>query len=71
MKSMASVVKGYKNIRPDAIVALSNISFFEDENKVLKEKNSELSVELQGNLNINWEHMFPTAEEIMEREELL
>lgn len=71
MKSLASVVQGYKNIRPDALVTLSNISFFEDENKILREKTSELPVELQGNLNINWEHAIPTPEEIMEREELL
>lgn len=69
-QSLAASVSGIRNIRPDTIISLNQIEFINDQG-VLKESKSELPVEMQGQLNIEWGNMIPSAEEIMTQKNLL
>lgn len=71
MKSTASAVSGVKNIRPDVIIAPAGMTFKMDENKVLRESNTSLPLEMQGNLQIDWTNVMPKPEDILESSNLL
>ena len=66
LTSLASTVKGVKNIRPDLLISVS--TSFEKEDSVLygKGKSQKLPLELQRELKINWENAFPSFDNELE-----